>query len=243
MTVTIDLQGRRVLVTGAAGAIGTAVTATLADAGAEVVGFDTRPGPGVVTCDVTDERSLVGAVQTAAAEGPLTDVVHCAGMVSVGTIGHTPLAEISRVLEVNLLSCFLLLKALPPVLPPGATITLLSSQAAVHGAPGWAAYGAAKAGVLRVVEAAAKELGPDIRVNAVCPGSVRSPMGDTAIARSAAAEGTTPAAVARRYEQDNPLGRMALVEEIAAVCLFLVSPLASYVNGTGLFVDGGDRPG
>jgi NAD(P)-dependent dehydrogenase (short-subunit alcohol dehydrogenase family) len=123
-------------------------------------------------------------------------------------------------------------------------MTFLGSQAWAHGAPGWAVYCAAKAGVTRLVEALAQELGPaGIRVNAVCPGAVDSPMMRRAADLIAASAGADPAGVSQRYARENPLQRMASPDEIAGVCLFLCSPLASYINGASIMVDGGDRPG
>ncbi len=237
---SIDLSGRTAVVTGAAGAIGAAVAYRFAAAGAHVIGLDVRAGEGVIGCDVTDEASVGQAL---AGTEP-TDLVHCAGVLSVGEVLATPADEIRQVLDVNLMSCFVVAQAVGGRLGSGATMTFIGSQAGVHGAPGWAAYCAAKAGVSRLVEALAKELGPaGIRVNAVCPGTVDSPMTYRAAGLLAAREGAEPAGISQRYAQQNPLQRMAIPDEIAGVCLFLCSPLASYINGASIMVDGGDRPG
>ncbi|MGA8460162.1 MAG: SDR family oxidoreductase, partial [Streptosporangiaceae bacterium] len=162
----------------------------------------------------------------------------------VGNVLSVPTAELRRVLDVNLTGAFIIARAVGPLMGRGAAMTFLGSQAAAHGAPGWAAYCAAKAGVARLVEALAKELGPNgIRVNAVCPGTVDSPMTRQAIGLIAAGQGADADMVKQRYERENPLGRMATADEIAGVCLFLSSPLASYINGASIMVDGGDRPG
>jgi NAD(P)-dependent dehydrogenase (short-subunit alcohol dehydrogenase family) len=236
----VDLSGRTVLVTGAAGAIGAAVSRRFAAAGAHVIGLDVRAGGGIIGCDVTDEASVGQAL---AGTEP-TDLVHCAGVLSVGEVLGTPASEIRWVLDVNLMSCFIVAQAAGRRLGSGATMTFLGSQAGVHGAPGWAVYCAAKSGVTRLVEALAKELGPaGIRVNAVCPGAVDSPMMRRAADLIAAGEGAEPAGISQRYARENPLQRMASPDEIAGVCLFLCSPLASYINGASIMVDGGDRPG
>ena len=185
-------------------------------------------------------RTLAGI----AARHQITDLVHCAGVLSVGDVLTVPASETRRVLDVNLMSAFIVAQAAGRRLGPGSAMTFLGSQAAVHGAPGWAAYCAAKAGVSRRVEALAKELGPrGVRVNAVCPGTVDSPMTSAAADLIAAAAGVGAAQVRLRYEQENPLRRMASPDEIAGICLFLSSPLAGYVNGASIMVDGGDRPG
>ena len=239
-----DLAGRSVVVTGASGAIGAAVTSRFAAAGARVTGLDIRPGDGIIGCDILDEAAIARALADVTAHGRLTDLVHCAGVLSVGDVLAVPTPELRRVLDVNLTGAFILARAVGPLLGRGAAMTFLGSQAAAHGAPGWAAYCAAKAGVARLVEALAKELGPSgIRVNAVCPGTVDSPMTRQAADLVAAGQGADADAVRQRYERENPLGRMATTDEIAGVCLFLSSPLASYINGASIMVDGGDRPG
>jgi NAD(P)-dependent dehydrogenase (short-subunit alcohol dehydrogenase family) len=239
-----DFGDRTAVVTGAAGAIGAAVVRRFAQAGAQVIGLDVRPGDGIVRCDITDEAAVRRVLAEAAARHKLTDLVHCAGVLSVGGVLDVPAGEIRRVLDVNLMSAFIVAQAAGRLLRPGAAMTFLGSQAAVHGAPGWAAYCAAKAGVVRLVEALAKELGPGgIRVNAVCPGTVDSPMTGQAIELIAAAEDAGAAAIRRRYEQGIPLGRMASADEIAGICLFLSSPLASFINGASIMADGGERPG
>jgi NAD(P)-dependent dehydrogenase (short-subunit alcohol dehydrogenase family) len=239
-----DLDGRTAVVTGAAGAIGAAVARSFAQAGAQVVGLDLRPADDIICCDVTDEASVGRVLGDVAAAHKVTDLVHCAGVVSVGDVLTVPADAIRQVLDINLMSAFIVAQAAGRLLGPGAAMTFLGSQAAVHGAPGWAAYCAAKAGVARLVESLAKELGPSgIRVNAVCPGSVDSPMTGRAIDLIARGEHADATVIRRRYEQGNPLGRMASADEIADICLFLSSPLASYINGASIMVDGGERPG
>ncbi|HTW03213.1 MAG TPA: SDR family NAD(P)-dependent oxidoreductase [Streptosporangiaceae bacterium] len=239
-----DFTGRTAVVTGAAGAIGRAVACSFAAAGAHVVGLDLRPADDIICCDVTDEESVGQVLGVVAAGHKVTDLVHCAGVVSVGGVLTVPADEIRQVLNINLMSAFIIAQAAGRLLGPGSAMTFLGSQAAVHGAPGWAAYCAAKAGVARLVEALAKELGPSgIRVNAVCPGSVDTPMTGQAIDLIARGEGAETAAIRHRYERTNPLGRMASTDEIAEICLFLSSPLASYINGASIMVDGGERPG
>jgi NAD(P)-dependent dehydrogenase (short-subunit alcohol dehydrogenase family) len=239
-----DLAGRTALVTGAAGAIGTAVACRFAAAGARVIGLDVQAGRNIISCDITDEASVDKAVASVSARWQVTDLIHCVGLVSVGDLLTTPAAEIRHVLDVNLMSAFIVAQAVGKLMGPGAAMTFLGSQAGVHGAPGWAAYCAAKAGVIRLVEALAKELGPSgVRVNTVCPGTVDSPMTQYAVGLIAASEGIDAVEVMQRYRQQNPLRRIASTEEIAGVCLFLSSPLASFINGASIMVDGGERPG
>jgi NAD(P)-dependent dehydrogenase (short-subunit alcohol dehydrogenase family) len=239
-----DLAGRTALVTGAAGAIGSAVACRFTAAGARVIGLDLQAARNIISCDIADEASVNKAVASVSTRWQVTDLIHCAGVVSVGDVLTTSAAEVRHVLDVNLMSAFIVAQAVGKLVGPGAAMTFLGSQAGVHGAPGWAAYGAAKAGVIRLVEALAKELGPSgVRVNAVCPGTVDSPMTQHAVDLIAASEGIDAVEVMQRYRQQNPLRRIASTEEIAGVCLFLSSPLASFINGASIMVDGGERPG
>ena len=184
------LAGRVVLVTGAAGAIGRAVVAAFTAAGACCQAADVVPGEGMPACDVTDEASVAASIEAALSLGPLTDVVHAAGVVSVGPVADLTAAELRGVLEVNLVGSFLVAKAAARAMTGGGSITLVSSQAGLRGGANWSAYSASKAGVNRLAESLAQELAPrGIRVNAVCPGNVDTPMSAEAIRRLAAGSG------------------------------------------------------
>lgn len=236
-----SLAGRVALVTGAAGAIGRAVVAAFTAAGARCLGADVTPGEEILACDVTDEASVAASVAAAQAIGPLTDLVHAAGVVSVGRVADLSAAEFRRVLEVNLVGCFLMARAAASAIDRGGSLTLVSSQAGLRAGASWSAYSASKAGVNRLAESMAQELAPrGIRVNAVCPGNVETPLSDEAINRLAADSGVAAADIRARYTAGIPLGRFARPEEIASVCVFLASSAASYVTGASIVVDGGE---
>jgi NAD(P)-dependent dehydrogenase (short-subunit alcohol dehydrogenase family) len=247
------LEGRHALVTGAAGGIGSAVVQAFrahgaTTCGADLAGLSGKPASGdamdIVFVDVTDEASVEAAFVTASAAHRLTDVVHAAGAVSVGPLAELSVAELRRVLEVNLVGSFLVARAASRLLAGGSTITLVSSQAGLRGGALWSAYSAAKAGVLRLAESLAEELGPTgIRVNTVCPGSVQTPMIDQAIDRLAELLGTSPEVLRKDYLSRIPFGRFAEPAEVANACVLLASPLASYVSGTALIVDGAELSG
>ncbi len=210
-------------------------------AGARVIGLDFRAADGIVPCDVCDEASVTSAFD--GIEG-LTDVVHAAGIVSVGPVALTPTQEVEKVLRVNLLGSFIVARAAARRLPGGGTLTFISSQAGLRAAPDWAVYSASKAGVISLTQALAGEIGPrDIRVNAVCPGTVRTPMTDVIAGELARLRSTSPAEVLAQYAAASPLGRLADPADVANACLYLASPLAGYVNGAVLTVDGGEAPG
>ncbi len=238
------LAGRVALVTGAGGAIGRAIRVAFEDAGARCLAADLLAGDELLACDVTDEASVAAGFEIAQSIGPVTDVVHAAGIVSVGLVEDLPVAELRRVIEVNLVGSFVVARAAARAVTGGGSITFLSSQAGLRGAASWSAYSASKAGINRLVESLAQELAPrGVRVNAVCPGSVETPMSDEAIHRLAALSATPAEEVRARYLDDIPLRRFARPEEVASVCVFLASSLASYVTGTSIVVDGGEVSG
>ncbi|MSP83935.1 MAG: SDR family oxidoreductase [Alphaproteobacteria bacterium] len=235
------LAGRHAVVTGAAGGIGAAVIRAFEQAGARCHGMDLEGSGALLACDVTDEASVERAFAAAEKAGAIHDVVHAAGVVFVGSVAATSIAEVRRIIDINLVGSFVVGRVAARCLRPGGTITFLASQAGVKGSPNWSAYCASKAGVLRLTESLAHELGPrSIRVNALCPGGVDTPMLDEAIDQKAAIEGTSSDAVRAAYAQGVPLRRLARAEEIASVCVFLASEQASYVNGTGIMIDGGE---
>lgn len=234
------LTGRRALVTGAAGGLGQAIVGQLRTAGAEVVGLDlvTSPRQQVVPCDVTDEAQVKVAFDEA---GVLTDVVHAAGVVAVGPVRDLALAEWKRILEVNLTGSFIVAREAARRLPPGGTLTLISSQAGKRGGALWAAYCASKFGVVGLGQCLAQELAPArIRVNLVCPGSVDTPMTESAFQELARHSGQDLNEVRRRQTENIPLGRLADAEEVGRVCVFLASELSSYMAGSSIIADGGE---
>jgi len=238
------LAGRVALITGAAGAIGRAVLGAFVGAGARCQPADLAPMEGGLVCDVADEPSVAASVEAAQSLGPLTDVVHAAGCVSVGRVEDLTPGELRRVLEANLVGAFIVARAAAKAVSAGGSITLVSSQAGLRGGANWSAYAASKAGVNRLAESLAQELAPrGVRVNAVCPGNVDTPMNEEAIRRLAAQSGTSADGIRARYLEGIPLGRFALPAEVASVCVFLASPMASYITGTSIVVDGGELSG
>jgi NAD(P)-dependent dehydrogenase (short-subunit alcohol dehydrogenase family) len=236
-----QLEDRVVLVTGAAGGIGAAVCEAFRDCGARCLGVDLRGGGAVEHCDVTDADSVESAFDACARLGPITDVVHAAGVLSLGAVADVEPAEFRRVVDVNLTGSFLVARAAARRLGEGGTLTFVSSQAGLQGGALWAAYAASKGGVNRLVDCLAEELGPrGIRVNAVCPGTVETDMIGTAIPALAGMTGSSPEEVRARYLEGIPLGRFASPREVASVCVFLASPGASYLHGLLLPLDGGE---
>ena len=235
------LAGHRALITGAASGIGKAIAARFAEVGASVVGADVNSAEGCVHVDVSDEESVVAAFDEAGRDGPLTDVVHCAGVVRFHPIRDLALAEWQRILDVNLTGSFLVGREAARRLPSGGSLTFMSSIGGLRSDARKAAYTASKFGVTALTQAIGREVIADgIRVNAVCPGGVRTPMSDETIEFEAVRDGASVAEKRAEHNGRVPRGRLAEPEEIANVCVFLASELAAHVACTSVLVSGGD---
>jgi NAD(P)-dependent dehydrogenase (short-subunit alcohol dehydrogenase family) len=247
-----------VLVTGAAGDIGTAIAQLLADRGhrlaladhpdvAEPLGrLSRRLDAESVTFDVTNEAAVVAAV---AGLGPLGGLVNNAGYQGVFVpVDRYPLDDARRVVEVNLLGVMTVLAAVARAMiaaRSGGAVVNLASMAGVSGAPNMPAYAASKAAVIGLTKAAAKDLAPSgIRVNAVSPAFIGpGRMWDTQVARQAAAASqyyaSDPDEAAAQMIGMVPMRRYGSVHEVATVVAFLLSDDASYVTGVNVEVSGG----
>ncbi|HUY96967.1 MAG TPA: SDR family NAD(P)-dependent oxidoreductase [Verrucomicrobiae bacterium] len=240
------LRGRPALVTGAASGIGAASWTALRDAGARVVGLDRRfgtaggppAGPDRLACDVADEAQVTAAVELACArlEGPPELLVNAAGIYPVAPIDQTSGADFDRALAVNLRGPFLLGRAVARaavgVHRPASIVNLTSVAAEIadRREPS-CGYAASKAGVAALTrQMAAEWASHQIRVNAVAPGVIDTPMLRLM---------DDPQAGARFLAEAVPLARLGRAEEVAQVILFLLSERASYVTGTVVTVDGG----
>jgi 3alpha(or 20beta)-hydroxysteroid dehydrogenase len=236
-----DFTGRTVLVTGATGALGTALSTRLAQAGANTVvtalaGADqlaaALDGPALgVRLDVTNESDWAEAIdRTEARFGPLDILVNNAAYLSVGTTESIPLDEFRRVLDTNLTGALLGIRAAAPSMRKagGGAIVNVNSIAGLSAAPGLVAYSSSKWALRGLLRAAAKELAPDhIRVNAVHPGIIETPL-------AYGPDGTELVPV------DNlPIPRPASPEEIADFILFAASDQARFATGSEIVADGG----
>jgi NAD(P)-dependent dehydrogenase (short-subunit alcohol dehydrogenase family) len=234
-----ELAGKIVLVTGAAGAIGAAIWDAARDAGATVIATDIAGGHGIVPLDVTDEAQWERVIADAEArQGRLDGLVNAAGIAAVGSVEKTDFATWRRVMAVNLDGTFLGCKyAFPMLRKQGGAIVNLSSVLGLIGGPNLAAYGASKGGVSLLTKSVAlngARYKPPVRCNAMCPAFIEGAM------VNGIASGTRdPSAVKGRLAMDIPLGRLGRPEEVAKVCVFLLSDASAFITGADVPVDGG----
>ena len=234
-----DLAGKIILVTGAAGAVGRAVTDAVKVAGGVVIATDLKAGNGIDALDVTAEagwQRIAAAIESK--HGRLDGLVYAAGIVAVGTIEHLDFAAWRRVLSVNLDGAFLGCKYSMPLLrKQGGAIVNLSSVSGLVGGHNLAVYNASKGGLSLLSKSVAlygARLTPPVRCNAVCPAFLDGPMVD-AIVQGA----RDPGAARERLPRDIPLGRLGQPAEIAGLCVYLLSDAAAFITGADVPIDGG----
>lgn len=264
-------EGRVALVTGAASGIGAATARRFAREGARVVIADIDEAgakqvadeiAGVggtaipIRADVSDPREVEAVIARAVEAFGRLDVLHNnATLVEVGRIADLTLEGWNRTLAVNLTATFLGIRHALPVMRDqgGGAIINTASISGLAGDYGLAAYNAAKAGVVNLTRAAAVELARyRIRVNAICPGAVETPLLGSLLGDNdpvphwipARAGRSIPSAEQRqrfreRLEKSHPLGRLGSPDEIAAVACFLASDDAAFITGAAIVADGG----
>jgi NAD(P)-dependent dehydrogenase (short-subunit alcohol dehydrogenase family) len=244
-----DLQDRRALVTGAASGIGLAIATLFAERGARVMLSDidaegaakaaaALPGAASIGCDVTDAAAVEAAVAaTVEAFGGLDIVVNNAGIEIVKPLVEHTGEDLDRIFAVNVKGVFHGIKYGTPALAEagGGVIVNIASVAALGGAPLLGGYCASKGAVLRMSEVAAIELrSAAIRVNAVCPGFIDTPM----VSRSVPDFETATGAVFDDLIAVKQ-GRLGTAEEVAETVAFLASDDARFINGAHFVLDGG----
>lgn len=254
----MEFAQKSALVTGGSSGIGRAVAAMLCERGADVVisGLDDgeldeavadldsrgQGSIGGLAADVSSDEQVDGLVEHAVqTHGGLDIVVTAAGIQRYGSAADTTTAEWDEVLDVNLRGCFLTVRSAVPHLRArgGGSVVVISSVQAFVSQRGVAAYVASKGGLTAFVRSlAVDESSNGIRANAVCPGSVDTPMLREA-ARLLGGDAEAGARLIENWGASHPLGRVARAEEVAEVVAFLAGDRASFVTGVALPVDGG----
>jgi 3-oxoacyl-[acyl-carrier protein] reductase len=239
------LDDKTAVVTGGARGIGLAIAVRLSEEGAALVLADIDeeqaaeaaaglPGKAVgVACDVTDPDQVQALVERARSEfGSLDVMVNNAGITRDATMRKMSLEDFEAVIDVHLKGTWLGTKAASLAMREqggGGTIVNISSISGKVGNAGQTNYSAAKAGIVGMTKAAAKEVAhAGIRVNAVQPGLIRTAM-----------TAAMPADIYAQRESEIPLGRAGEPDEVAKTVLFLASDLSSYITGVALEVAGG----
>ncbi|MFE3470939.1 SDR family NAD(P)-dependent oxidoreductase [Streptomyces sp. B27] len=250
------LDGRVVLVTGAARGQGEQEARLFAAEGARVVVADVLVEQGealaeelggetarFVRLDVGSEEGWAEAVAVARdAFGKIDGLVNNAGILRFNELVNTPLAEFEQVVRVNMTGAFLGIRAVAPEIEAagGGTIVNTSSYTGLTGMPLVGAYAATKHAVLGLTKVAAMELaGKGVRVNAICPGAIDTAMSNPALLDPDADPSRSDAALDAYYRELVPMGRIGRPEEVAALALFLTADDSSYITGQPFVIDGG----
>ncbi|GAA2681946.1 glucose 1-dehydrogenase [Streptomyces lunalinharesii] len=250
------LDGRVVVITGAARGQGEQEARLFVAEGARVVLGDVLDERGAelaaelgeerarfVHLDVAVEGDWSGVVDAAdEAFGKIDGLVNNAGILRFNALLDTPLEEFQQVVSVNQTGCFLGMRAVAPRIAAagGGTIVNTASYAGLTGMAYVGAYAATKHAVVGLTRVAALELAAQgIRVNAVCPGAVDTPMANPAALDPTADATKSARALDALYRKLVPLGRIGRPEEVARLALFLTSEDSSYVTGQPFVIDGG----
>ncbi len=240
MSLTIDFSGKVVLVTGATKGVGRGIAQRFADAGAAVVVCARKPPHDLpadwqfFSADLRDGGAAFAMIDAVVAANRRIDVLvnNAGGSPPVDT-STAPARITERLVQLNLLAaiyCSQQANHHMQLQPDGGCIVNISSVCAVRPSPTTAAYGAAKAGLNNYTATSALEWAPKVRVNSISAGMIRTEQahlfyGDEA---GIAAVGATV-----------PIGRLALPSEIGDLCVYLASPMASYVTGANVLAHGG----
>lgn len=247
------LRDRVAIITGAAAGIGRATADRFASEGARVLIADIdgvaaeaaaeaiRAVGGIATwirTDVTDETQIEAMANYCVEQFQRVDIlVNNAGVAVPGSVTSMSTDAWSRVMDLNLRSMYLAMRYTIPHMTQGGAIVNMSSAQALLGFPGWAGYAATKGAAIALTQQAAVEYARQgIRVNAVAPGTIMTPMNQKIFDEASDAE-----ALVKAWGDQHALGRFGRSEEVASVIAFLASDDSSFVTGACIPVDGGMR--
>jgi NAD(P)-dependent dehydrogenase (short-subunit alcohol dehydrogenase family) len=239
----VRLDGKVAIVTGASSGIGFAIAVAMSEAGAKVVlvgrdeerlgrcaerGIEHR----VVAVDlISDEAPARIVAEALSAFGAVDSLVHSAGIFWPKPLAQAPLEDFDMQWKVNVRAPYALTQAALPHLKRDSSVIFISSIAGHVAFSNSSAYCATKGAIEILTKALAVELSPaGVRVNAIAPGNIRTPMNEEML-RSKAYE--------QMYLDGTPYGRIGVPEDIAPLAVFLASDAASYIHGESILVDGG----
>lgn len=240
-----DSLNKNVLIFGGASGIGWATARLMTEHGATVTIADVRRpdrwsdnSAGYIGCDVRDAEQVAAAVRYATEAAPLDGLVYSAGIQHYGSVVSTPVEEYDLVQSINARGAFLACHAAIPEMRHGGAIVLVSSVQALACQEGVAAYAASKGTLDALTRAMAVDHAREnIRVNAVLPGTVDTPMVRSSAEKFSGTNGLEQ--TLQQWGSSHPLGRVAHPEEIANLIAFLLSEKASFITGASYRADGG----
>lgn len=241
MSLTLDLAGKTVVVTGGARGVGAGISRAFLEAGADVIAVARREpdalprGGGRKAAFVSlDVRDADAAEAFAAGLDRVDVLVNNAGGAPFLPLADGPLRTHLKIIELNLTGPLIMARTLRPLMPDGSSVVNIGSVSGVRPSPGTAAYGAAKAGLHSLTQSLAVEWAPRVRVNTLVLGMIRTELAHLHYGDEAGVE-----AVGRTV----PMGRLGDPFEVGAACVYLASDLASYVTGSQMLLHGGgERP-
>lgn len=237
---------KRAVVTGAASGIGLATTGALLESGHSVLAVDRDPhrltaaedlGADILMADIASETDRAAICESA---GSCDYLVNGAGVIEVALIEDATPDQWTRMFTINAEACFFLTQALAREMSPGSAIVNVASMAAKSAEAEAAIYAATKAAVLSITRSFAIALSPRrIRVNAVCPGIIDTPMQQAFLPSFAAWAGKDEEELQTERVELVPLRRIGEPNDVAALICFLLSEGSSYITGEAVNVSGG----
>jgi NAD(P)-dependent dehydrogenase (short-subunit alcohol dehydrogenase family) len=245
-----DLQDKVVVVTGAGSGMGRAVAEHALSCGARLLAVDVdEAGLGALPVTEDLDRLVADLAQTTGTGvvarcverfGSIDGLVNAAGIFQTRAIFDVTVEDFDRVFAVNVRGLFFLQQAAAAAMTRGGSIVNFASTAARVPRPMSSHYAASKAAVVSLTRSAATAFADrGIRVNAICPGVIATPMIDAILAEQSALAGITAAELEARWNGLNPMGRLGRPEEVAELVTFLLSDRASYITGESIGVNGG----